>query len=82
MNIANLLIYRFSTLEEFIGLQQTNNIPPKTAPRKCFTFRYITAKETTVLIDSLITSKPLGHSKLSAWAKKDAKTALAGLYVI
>ena len=56
MEIANLLNYRFSTLGEFIGLQQTNNIPPKTAPRKCFNFRYITTKETNVLIDSLNTS--------------------------
>ena len=38
MEISNLLNYRFSTLEEFIGLQQTNNIPSKTAPRKCFNF--------------------------------------------
>ena len=36
MEIANLLNYRFSTLGEFIGLHQTNNIPPKTAPSKCF----------------------------------------------
>ena len=41
MEIANLLNYRFLTLGEFIGLQQTNNIPPKTAPRKFFNFRYI-----------------------------------------
>ena len=51
MEIGNLLNYGFSTLGEFIGLQQTNNIPPKTAPRKCFKFRYITTKETNVLID-------------------------------
>ena len=70
MEIANLLIYRFSTLGEFIGLQQTNNIPPKTAPRKCFNFRYITTKETNVLIDSLNTSKPVVPSKIPAWAKK------------
>ena len=76
MEIANLLNYRFSTLGEFIGLQQTNNIP-KTAPRKCFKFRYITTKETNVLIDSLNTSKPVGPSKTPAWAIKDAKAALA-----
>ena len=35
MEIANLLNYRFSTLGEFIGLQQKNNIPPKTASDKC-----------------------------------------------
>ena len=57
--------------------KQTNNIPPKTAPRKCFKFRYITTKETNVLIDSLNTSKPVGPSKISAWAIKDAKAALA-----
>ena len=62
--IATLLNYRFSTLGEFIGLQQTNNIPPKTAPRKCFKFRYITNNETNVLIDSLNTSKPVGPSKI------------------
>ena len=78
MEIANLLNYRFSTLAEFIGLQQTNNIPPKTA-RKCFKFRYITTKETNVLIDSLNTSKPVGPSKIPAWAIKDAKAALAEL---
>ena len=77
MEIANLLNYRFSTLGEFIDLQYTNNIPTKTAPRKCFTFRCITAKETKVLIDSLNTSKPLGPSKIPAWAIKDAKAALA-----
>ena len=79
MENANPLNYRFSNLGEFIGLQQRNNIPPKTAPRKCFTFRYITAKETNVLIDSLNTNKPLGPSKIPAWAIKDAKTALAEL---
>ena len=82
MEIANLLNYRFSTLGEFIGLQQTNNMPPTTAPRKCFKFRYITTKETNVLIDSLNTSKPVGPSKIPAWAIKDAKAALANHYVI
>ena len=77
MEIENLLNYRFSTLGEFIGLQQTNNIPPKTAPRKCFTFRYITTKETNVLMDSLNTSKPIDPSKIPAWAIKDATAALA-----
>ena len=75
MEIANLLNYRFSTLGEFIGLQQTNNIPPKTAPRKCFTFQYITAKETNVLIDSL--SKPLGPTQIPALAIRNVKAALA-----
>ena len=77
MENANLLIYRFSTLGEFIGLQQTNNIPPKTAPRKCFTFRFITNREPNVLMDSLNTSKSLGPSKIPAWAIKDAKAALS-----
>ena len=77
MAIANLLNYRFSTLGEFIGLQQTNNSHPKTGPRKSFTFRYITAKETNVIIDSLNTSKSFGPSKIPAWAIKDAKAALA-----
>ena len=77
METANLLNYRFFTLGEFIGLQQTNNTPPKTAPRKCFKFRYITTKETNVLIDSLHTSKPLGPSKIPACEIKDAKAALA-----
>ena len=76
MEIANLLNYRFSTLGEFIGLQQTNNIPPKTAPRKCFKFRYITTKETNVLIFSLNTNKSVDPSKIPAWAIKDAKAAL------
>ena len=76
MAIANLLNYRFSTLGEFIGLQQANNIPPKTAPRKSFTFRYITAKETNLIIDSLNTSKSFGPSKIPAWAIKDAKAAM------
>ena len=30
-----------------------------------------------MLIDSLNTSKPLGPSKIRAWAKKDAEAALA-----
>ena len=77
MEIANFLNYRFSTLGEFIGLQETNNIPPQSAPRKCFRFRYITTKETKVLIYSLNTSKPVGPSKIPAWAIKDAKAALA-----
>ena len=75
MEIANLLNSRFSTLGELIGLQQTNKIPPKTAPRKRFKFRYITTKETNVIMDSLHTSKPLGPSKIPAWAMKDAKAA-------
>ena len=69
MEMANLLNYRFSTLGEFIGLQQTNNIPPKFAPRKCFNFRYITTKETNVLIDhyviSLINSLQNDHYVIS-----------------
>ena len=77
MEIANLLKYRFSTLGEFIGLQQINNIPLKTAPTNCFKFRYITTKETNVLIDSLHTNKAHGPSKISAWAIKHAKAALA-----
>ena len=77
MEIANLLNSSFSTLGKFIGLQQTNNIHPKTALRKCFAFQYITTKETNVLIDSLHTTKPLGASKIQAWAVKDAKAALA-----
>ena len=77
MEIANLLKYRFSTLREFFGLQQTNSVPPKIAPRKNFKFRYITTKETNVLIDSLHTSKLLGLSKSPAWTIKDAKAALA-----
>ena len=76
MEIATLLNYSFSTLGDFIGLQQTNNIPPKTAPRKCFKFRYITTKETKVLLDSLHKSKPLRPSKIPAWSIQDAKAAL------
>ena len=67
MENANLLNCRFSTLGEFIGLQETNNIPPNTAPIQFFKFQYVTTKETNVLIDSLHTSKPLGPSKISAW---------------
>ena len=70
LEIANILNYRFSTLGEFIGLQQTNNIPPKTSPRKCFKFQYITTKETNVLIESMNTSKPVGPSKIPAWGNK------------
>ena len=77
MEIANLLNYRFSTLGEFIGLQQTNNIPPKTVPGKCFKFRYITNVLINVLIDSFHTNKPLGPSKIPAWVIKVAKAALA-----
>ena len=76
MEIANLFYYRFFTPGEFIGLQQTNSFPPKTAPKKCFKFRYVTTKETNVLIYSLQTSKPLGPSTLPAWAINDAKAAL------
>ena len=76
MEIANILNYRFSTLGEFFGLQQTNT-PPKTAPRKCFKFRYITTNETNVLIDSLHTSKQLIPSKIPVEAIKNAKAALS-----
>ena len=57
MEIASVLNLRVSTLREFFGLQQTNNIPPKNALRTCFEFQYITSKETDVIIDSLHTSK-------------------------
>ena len=77
MEIANLSNYRFCTLGEFIGLQQTNNVPPQTAPRKCFKFRYKITKEANVLIDSLNTSKPVGPSKMTAWTINYAKAALA-----
>ena len=77
----NLLKYRFNDLREFISLQPTNNLPPKTAPRKCFRFKYITTKEKNVLIDSLHTCKPVGPSKIPAWAIKDAKAVLAQHYV-
>ena len=76
MEIKNLLSYRFSTLGEFIGLQQTNNIPPKAAPRKYFMLRNITTKQTNVLIDNVLTSKPLCPSKILAWAIKDGKATL------
>ena len=76
MEIANLLNFRFSILGEFIGLQQTYNISPKIAPGKCFKFRYITTKETNVLVDSLNTSKPVSPSKIPAWTMKNAKAVL------
>ena len=75
MEYASLLSYRFSTLGSSFSLNKKNNIPPKTAPRKCFKFRYITTKETNVLIDSLHTSKTLGTSKIPVWTIKDAKDA-------
>ena len=64
MEFANLLNYRLSTVGEFIGSKQTNNIPLQTAPENCFTFRYITTKETIVLIDSL---KQVNHSVLQKY---------------
>ena len=59
------------------SLQKTNNIPPKTATRKCFKFRYITTKETNVLIYLLNTSNTLGPSKIPAWALNDSNAPLA-----
>ena len=57
-------------------MQETNKIPLKSAREKDFKFRYITTKETNVLIDSLNASKPVGPSEIPAWAIKDAKAAL------
>ena len=76
MEIANLLIYRFFTLGELIGLQQTINFPAKSAPRKCFKFQYITPKETNLLIDSLHTSRRQSPSEIAALAIKDANVFL------
>ena len=76
MEVANVH-YRFFTLGEFIGLQQTINLPPRSAPRKFFKFRYKTTKETHVLIDSLHTNRRHGPSEIAALAIKDAKAALA-----
>ena len=82
MESVNLRNYRFPALEKFISLQQTNSTPPQTAPRKCFKFRFITAKETNVFIDSLQTRKPLGPSRIPAMAKKLLKQRQQKHYVI
>ena len=66
MEIANLLNYRFSTLGEFSGLQQTDSIPPKTSPGNCSKLLYITNVLINVLIDSLHTSEPFSPSKIPA----------------
>ena len=63
--------------QKFLDSQQINKIHTKTAPRKGSKFQYITNKQINVLTDLLHTSKPLGPSKIPAWAIKDPKAALA-----
>ena len=77
-DILNLLNYTFSKLGEFFSKDQSAPLDThKTFLRKTFSFRFLTTKEVFDLLKNLKVAKPLGPSKIPAWALRDAKSALA-----
>ena len=75
--IANLLNYRFSTLEKFQGpqhpLQNSETGNPK---QKTFSFHYVTEKDCHDAIRALGRNKPIGPSNIPAWAIKDSSSVI------
>ena len=75
--ITNLLNYRFSTLGVFKGpsIERLNSTEVNHGRPK-FELRFFTEKEIFDVVKQLNSKKPLGPSKLPAWALKDAISAL------
>ena len=73
LRIANLLNYRFSKLGDYLGEQRPYTSLRKTIKIKDeFTFQPISLFECKKQIKNLNINKPLGPSKIPAWALKDS----------
>ena len=78
-DIANLLNFKFSVLGEYFGESKKIDktlFSADTGNANRFFFKYVTCKEVH-LIKCLNVNKPLGPSKIPAWALKDAQSVLA-----
>ena len=73
---ANFLNYRFSTLGEYKNAHPPIDVPTEysvhSKTNRHFQFRFITHKEMKDAILLLPLNKPLGPSKIPAWALKDS----------
>ena len=79
-DIANLLNFKFSVLGEYFGESKKFDktlFSADTGNANGFFFKYVTCKEVHDLIKCLNVNKPLGPSKIPAWALKDAQSVLA-----
>ena len=73
LRIANLLNYRFSKLGDYLGEHRPYTSLRKTVKIKDeFTFQPISLFECKKQIKNLNINKPLGPSKIPAWALKDS----------
>ena len=75
-NKANFLNYRFSTLGEYKNADPPIDVPTEysvhSKTNRHFQFRFITHKEMKDAVLLLPLNKPLGPSKIPAWALKDS----------
>ena len=81
-DIANLLNFKFSVLGEyFVESKKFDKtlFSADTGNANRFFFKYVICKEVFDLIECLNVNKPLGSSKIPAWALKDAQSVLAEL---
>ena len=80
-NIANHLNYIFSTLGDFRSTKTYSppeeDISNRPETKNNFEFSPITEKELFDVLKSLKRNKPLGPSKIPAWAIKDAQSIIA-----
>ena len=78
LKIANLLNYRFSKLGNYLG-DYTSYIPQLDGENKNneFMFQPISLFECKKQIKNLNINKPIGPSKIPAWALKDAMNVIA-----
>ena len=79
-DIANLLNFKFSVFGEYFGERKKIDktlFSADTGKANRFFFKYVTFKEVHDLIQCLNVNKPLGPSKIPAWALKDAQSVLA-----
>ena len=79
-DIANLLNFKFSVLGEYFGERKKFDktlFSADTGNANRFFFKFVTCKEVHDLIKCLNVNKPLGPSKIPAWALKDAQSVLA-----
>ena len=75
--MANLLNYRFSRLGDYLGEYKSYIIWQDTVNKNEFSFQPISLFECKKQIKILNVNKPLGPSKIPAWALKDAMNVIA-----
>ena len=79
-DIAKLLNFKFSVLGEYFGERKKFDetlFSADTGNANRFFFKYVSCKEVHDLIKCLNVNKPLGPSKIPAWALKEAQSVLA-----